>query len=305
MMQSSLDFRWLKQRVSIARFLAHRGLGDRLRVCGNKLIGPCPIHGGDNPSAFVVDRQRNLWHCFTGCQAGGDLIDLVQRIDGTGYRQVAYTLSELADNGLGTMPSVVTQLASRPFKTFKKRLSLDSHHPFLQKKGISPQTARRFDVGAYRGKGMLEDCIAVRLHDPFGHPLGYVGRRLQPEPRCKWVFPPSLPKSRLLYHYHCLRPPRQGPIIIVEDPWSVLRLEQLHFPAVSLLGVSLSIEQKQLLQTFNPKLIMLDGDSPGRLAQQRICSFLNVMPIWLEDGLDPDDLSDKQLQRLIIPHLSL
>lgn len=47
---------------------------DRLNVdyniAGNRIYGPCPIHGGDNPEAFSlylegVNNIRGIWHCYT------------------------------------------------------------------------------------------------------------------------------------------------------------------------------------------------------------------------------------------------
>lgn len=44
--------------------------------------GPCPIHGGDNRSAFACDDER--WHCWTQC-GGGDVIALVEKLRGCSF----------------------------------------------------------------------------------------------------------------------------------------------------------------------------------------------------------------------------
>lgn len=304
MIPDRLDFRWLKERVSIERFLEHRGLLDALRRRGHSLVGSCPIHHGDNPSAFVVNCRRNLWHCFTGCQTGGDLIELVRRLEHISYHQVAHVLLEIVEGGAHRASSAPSRPSDRRFKPFQKRLDLDPHHPFLRDKGIHAETAARFEVGAWCGPGMLQGCIAVRLRDRSGRPLGYAGRRLNPENRGKWVFPPRLPKSQLLYHYHRLTRHLQGPVIVVEGPWSVLRLEQLNLCSVALFGVSLSLHQAKLLASYQPLLVMLDGDAIGRQSQERMCGLLNARPVTLADGLDPDDLSDEELEEVVLSTLS-
>ena len=96
-----LDFRILKRTVSLERVLAERGLLSGLRMRGGQLVGACPIHGGDNVNAFVVHPVRNLWRCFTRCDAGGDIVELVRRLDNCGYREVAYYLASLAGVVLG------------------------------------------------------------------------------------------------------------------------------------------------------------------------------------------------------------
>ena len=59
----ALDLRRLKRSVSIEHVLADRGLLAGMRRRG-QLVGACPIHGGDNPDAFVVNPQRGLWRCY-------------------------------------------------------------------------------------------------------------------------------------------------------------------------------------------------------------------------------------------------
>lgn len=33
--------------------------------------GPCPIHGGNNPTSFSVNLETGSWHCFSECAAAG------------------------------------------------------------------------------------------------------------------------------------------------------------------------------------------------------------------------------------------
>ncbi len=40
----------------------------------------CIVHGGDNPSSFSIDSERQLWYCFS-CNEGGDLIDLCEAVE--------------------------------------------------------------------------------------------------------------------------------------------------------------------------------------------------------------------------------
>ena len=58
---SSLSFRWLKQQVSIAGVLIAYDLASALRQRGDQLYGTCPLHSGDNPTAFRVHLQRGIW----------------------------------------------------------------------------------------------------------------------------------------------------------------------------------------------------------------------------------------------------
>ena len=326
MTATHLNFKLLKQTVSISQVLAAKGLTNHFKKRGDRLIGPCPIHGGDNPSAFVVSISKNLWYCFSRCQAGGDVIDLVRRIDHLSYRQTAARLASLAalsppsQSRQPTAPSAAKTHTDRQppqehpsrrlptFRPYKRRLFLDPHSPFLQHKGISPATAHTFEAGAYHATGFLQDCMGVRLHDPSGNPLGYLGRRLDRDQAVtygKWKLPTRLPKRHILYGFHRVADLLHRGLCLVECPWGVMRLHQLGVPAVALLGAHLSTTQRKLLANAKRIVIILDGDLTGRTASTKVKESLmdttDVKIVNLPDDLDPDDLSDQELKSLLSP----
>jgi DNA primase len=305
--QVRLDFRDLKARVAIEHVLADKGLLARFSVRGDKLVGPCPLHLGDSNTAFVVSRSRNLWYCFTRCRCGGDVIDLVRRLQGCSYSDTARYLADLA--GVAMLPAVTLP----PFVPFTARMLLDPSASFLGHKQIRPDTARAFEAGAYHGRGFLQGCIAVRLHDPAGQPLGYAGRVLDPERALrqgKWRLPPRFPKASVLFNYHRVAAQLCQGVVLVEDPWSVMRFAQIGISALALLGTTLSPAQHSLLVAAPRILLMLDGDGAGRLATQdlrRCLTHARVASVALPDEIDPDQLSDRELRTccglfLPVPH---
>ena len=304
MIPSHLNLRQLKQTVTIEQVLADKGLLDRLRRRGARLVGPCPLHGGDNPTAFAVDVARNIWHCFTACACGGDVVEMARRLSDGTFAGAARYLAQLA--GCAPVPRLTATRGRRTqrFRPFTRRLPLDPSAAFLACKGITQKTARRYEVGAYHGPGMLSDCVAVRLHDPLGQPLGYAGRRLDPDQaraRGKWVFPPRLPKSTLLYGYHQAQHLLHRGAVVVECPWGVLRVAQIGMPAVALLGTALSPSQRDLLLPLPKVVLLLDGDQAGRRATESIKAQLaKAILVDLPEGLDPDDLSDEELFRILV-----
>lgn len=310
MIPSHLDFKNLKRRVSIADVLIDKGLRTQYRNRGNKLTGPCPVHGGDNPRAFVVDLTRNIWHCFTGCNTGGDLIEFVRRMDGKSYRQIAEYLAGLAVSQPVEPNTNIYSSVKKTFRPFKKKLPLDPHTSWFRKKGIYSTTALRFETGAYCERGFLEECIGVRLHDLRGQPLGYAGRRMNPlhiKTYGKWKFPTGLAKASLLYNFHRVQHTMKRGLAVVECPWAVMRLSQLSIPAVSLLGTNLSLAQLPLLLDADRIILMLDGDRAGKNAMNRIKAALaphvSVRSFILPNNLDPDDLNDDELKK--VSHLLL
>jgi phage/plasmid primase-like uncharacterized protein len=70
---------YIKQVVDPMLIISSLGI-PIARQQGNQARGPCPIHGGDNKSAFAVDLDTGRWRCFSHeCHVGhSDIIGLVQ-----------------------------------------------------------------------------------------------------------------------------------------------------------------------------------------------------------------------------------
>jgi DNA primase len=78
-----------------------------LKRDGDKLVGPCPVHNGDSPRAFHADLKKNVWHCFSRCQKGGNQIDLVAQKEGISIREAGLKLQERFLGGDQARPKVV------------------------------------------------------------------------------------------------------------------------------------------------------------------------------------------------------
>ncbi len=116
----------------------------------------CPFHQEKTPS-FYVNRQRQSWHCF-GCDKGGDVISLVQGIEGMDFRDA---LAHLAMKAGVTLPAfnteaagerkrlqTVNDLASRFFRSILLQ-SPDAGHAreYAEKRGIDDLTGDLFRIG--------------------------------------------------------------------------------------------------------------------------------------------------------------
>jgi DNA primase len=301
------SFHFLKTRVSITQILEAYGLHAGLKMRGDQLTGSCPLHGGDNPTAFRVHLRRNLWRCFTAC-GGGDTVELVRRIHGCSHAQAARHLHRLAQSlPLHSSPSEPAAAASS-FRPFTRTITLNPQVHFLQSvKKISLDTARLFEAGITQTSTFLKNAVAVRLYDLHGHPLGYCARILPADHIArfgKWRFPKHFPKAHILYNAHRAKPFRHQGIIVVECPWAAMRLHQAGFPnTVSLLGTQLFQNQIEWLSKAPGILLMLDGDPPGRDASARIALSLNsrtaVYTHLLSNNKEPEDLADQTLASIV------
>lgn len=302
----------LKTRIRIPQVLAALGVLPRFHRQGGRWVGPCPIHGGDNPNAFTVNVDRNVWYCFTRCGRGGTVIDLALALCDGSWSRVGHWLSHLATVPMAAEEATSTPAGvghgSRPFRAFRATLDLDPCHPFFRRMGLDPETVRQFEAGAWHGGGFLAGMVAVRLHDLAGQPLGYAGRRLDPElihRWGKWKWPPSFPKRELLFGWHRVSGDLDRRLILVEGAWSVMKLHQAKVTGVVALGgTSASASQRALLARAHQVVLFLDGDEAGRAATARLTHdrlHSALRTIGCPTGCDPADLDEATLRGLLGP----
>jgi DNA primase len=74
----------IRQRVAIEQIAGLERSGPGWR-------GRCPLHDERTPSCVVTPGKG--WRCFGVCDTGGDVIDLVQRLDGVGFREAVRRLA--------------------------------------------------------------------------------------------------------------------------------------------------------------------------------------------------------------------
>ena len=69
----------LKQNLDVERVLSHYDV--EYKYFGDYIRCPCPIHKGDNPTAFVVN-QDFLWVCHTNGDCGkGDVFTFIEKME--------------------------------------------------------------------------------------------------------------------------------------------------------------------------------------------------------------------------------
>ncbi|MCC6131764.1 MAG: toprim domain-containing protein [Acidobacteria bacterium] len=83
----------IKARVDIIELFDSFGI--KLSSKGRGYAGNCPWHDDSKPS-LSVDREKGLYHCF-GCGESGDVVALVQKVKGLGFREALQFLSNRHD----------------------------------------------------------------------------------------------------------------------------------------------------------------------------------------------------------------
>ena len=67
----------------------------KLTKAGSNHKALCPFHTEKTPS-FIVNPERQTWHCFGACGVGGDVIELVIKIEKINFAEALKMLAQRA-----------------------------------------------------------------------------------------------------------------------------------------------------------------------------------------------------------------
>jgi 5S rRNA maturation endonuclease (ribonuclease M5) len=313
------DFKSLKQRIPIDHVLARYGVKLR-RVGPHTLYGRCPLPthtSRQSRQSFSVNLSLQVWSCHSasciaarGGRIGGHVIDLVALMERCSLREAGLRLQDWFSVRASHPPPVRTpamaSTAAEPNCPLGFALQgIDTRHPYLAQRGISPATARLFGVGMYDGNGFLAGRCAIPIRDEKSRLVAYAGRAVNGE-EPKYRFPAGFRKSQVLFNLDRAMQTGGRNVIVVEGFFDAMKVHQAGHPVVALMGTSFSQRQSELLLShFASVTLMLDGDETGRRAAKFIAqllqSKLSVNKVDLPNRVQPDQLSSTEINVLVSP----
>lgn len=300
-----MDFYDIKNRLGMEDVLDRYGINN-LKKSGKSLYGPCPIHHGDNPTAFRVSLDKNLWHCFTRC-GGGSVIDFIMQMEDLSKHEAFKKAEEWIGNGYDNNKRKIIKetikiddIPKNPPLEF--RLTLEPNHNYLKKRRIKPETAKYFDIG-YCDSGLFKGRIAIPIHDEKGKLVAYCGRAID-DKEPKYKFPKGFNKHLIVYNLHRVKKSKSKEIPLVEGYFDVFRLYQAGYESIALMGSSISkAQEKQILSLGKTLILLFDGDKAGREATKKAIEvFKGKIPFkvkYLPQGIQPDDFKEQELKRFL------
>ena len=275
-----VDFKEIKDRISMEMVLSRYGLLNLLKKSGNNLVGRCPIHNGSNPRQFSVNLDRNIFNCFGDCGSGGNVLDFVSRMEEISLRDAALLLKDWFGGNGQAKPKTKKTAKAKPEKkepkpdhinppltfTLKK---LKPNHTFFDERGIATQTVKHFGLG-YCERGILKGRIAIPIHNEKNELVAYCGRAVNEkkiEEGGKYKMPSRFVKSTVVYNLN--RQEGATRLVLVESFLSVFRLHQHGInDVVALMGSQLSAKQAELiighLGPDGKAALLFDADQAGR-----------------------------------------
>lgn len=338
-----VSFGEIKKTVSLQMVLDHYGI--RLRHAGpNTLRGKCPLptHASKTSTEiFTATLNKGVggaWACQSASctkargRVGGNVLDFVAAMEHCSIRDAAIKLQTwflvpAAGQPPGTPEGKKSRaegsaktksdqkLASKEIHGVGEReenkpltfelQKIDHAHPYLSGRGVMEETARKFGVGVFSGKGSMQGRCVIPIHNEAGQLVGYAGRAINgSEPRYK--FPVGFRKSLELYNLHRAigEANPKTRVVVVEGFFDCMRVTEAGFPCVAVMGSAMSEAQEELLvQHFSVACLLFDGDEAGQQASMECLARLGRrMWVWapvLPEGEQPDMLSVGEIRAVL------
>ena len=153
-----------------------------LQKSGRTFKANCPFHTEKTPS-FIVNPERQSWHCFGACATGGDIFSFVMRAENLQFGDALRMLAQRAGVELSSAPDreqtnaihSVNNAAATYFQDVLKSESGGAAREYLDDRKVGPQAREQFKLGlsADRWDGLIqylrthgykrEDAIAAGL----------------------------------------------------------------------------------------------------------------------------------------------
>jgi DNA primase len=179
----------IKSRIDIVSYIQRHV--PALKKAGRNHKACCPFHNEKTPS-FVVNPERQTWHCFGACSEGGDLFTFAQKLHGWEFKEALRELA--AEAGLQLQRQTPEQktaadrmdrlrgLAHTAAELFQNRLALADasavRNYIRDERGLNDETSQAFQLGyapeswdwllsslrrlGYRDDDIVEVGLAVR-----------------------------------------------------------------------------------------------------------------------------------------------
>ncbi len=312
----------LRSSVDIVSVIGERV---RLKKSGpNRYMGLCPFHTEKSPS-FTVHVVHQFYKCFS-CGAGGDVFKFITEIEGISFYEALKFLAErygipmpkrslVADEDSRLREAVfhMHELAQEAFRSNLQASAGEAARSYLQRRGVSEETAALFGLGysdrsgrsllrifeqqglgsrlehsglaRKRDDGSFYDYFRNRLmfpiHNESGKIIGFGGRALAAEDNPKYLNSPETPiykKSAVLYNLHRAKEAirKEDRVILVEGYMDAIGVTAAGIHGVvASCGTSLTTQQVQSLKRHSQRIVVnFDPDAPGANAAERSINLL-------------------------------
>lgn len=241
----------------------------------NRFQDRCPLHGGDNDTAFCYYKDSNIWRCFThlchekwGSGPNGLMRGL--NIDCTQVEYDRVIHSQFITERAAEEPEIKVER-----KTVIQHLD-ELPSTYFIKRGFHASILQSYDIGTcFNIKSPMYNRAVVPCYEESGqYAIGFSGRDIT-NTDSKWKHSYGFKKSHYLYN---LWKQKQNVLkyqtaILVEGFGDVWKMEEAGVPCcLAIMGTNLSIAQSDILSRLGVMklILLLDNDPPGETSKTSI-----------------------------------
>ena len=159
--------RQIKESLRLSEYI---GRFIKLKRAGSNFVGLCPFHDEKTPS-FMINDKKGFFYCF-GCKATGDIIDFESMYNGRDKHDALLTLADLAGVDVSEFEKTTFESVKKAknlknvFKIAQKVFSSEIPVKYLEKRGITAETAKEWGLGfGGRETGKLENVFEEHGED--------------------------------------------------------------------------------------------------------------------------------------------
>lgn len=297
--------------------ISHRYFGDYIRCA-------CPIHGGDNPTAFVISEDF-LWCCHTGDCGAGDVFTFVEIMEDVDFPKAVNKVAEIL--GIDIDNLVIAERKNDYLKDVerfmkyiksKKKRETKAEEYTVNAELLSVKKFRHFDEATLRHFNLTlaheieldkKSGGTFKLYERLVIPItvddvqiGVSLRKIRAKDNPKWFHAPhTMETGDILYNIDSCK--NCDTIIVCEGIFDVWGWYEAGFNAVCTFGAHLTEEQYRILLRSGKDIVWsYDGDSAGLSATQSAINKMrykiNQWVIKMPDGLDPGSCKPDELIEL-------
>ena len=226
----------------------------------------CPFHD-DNSESCSINLDKGVWICFAGC-GQGSLKSFIQEYKDWDFKQVNQYLVSYKDTHskrLFIEPPIVEE---GPLPEVNVPFKLGMVPKWIFDRGFDKQSMKKWLCGISPANGLI-----IPVKDINFRTVGWITRQEKQIP--KYLYSKGLKKSHILFGQPYIRDCEY--VCVTEGPLDAMWLNQLGFPAVALLGMSMSEKQKDLILTLPTKeiILCLYNDEAGQRGKKRAFELLD------------------------------
>lgn len=256
----------------------------------------CPFHYDTSPS-LSINLEKEVWICFSGCGAGS-LMTFFQRLLNKTPTEI-FQLNSEQDLTLdfGLTQQKTEPVAELPEISMSSTLLMDKFPQWVYNRGFSKSILMQFGCGTDADRSLV---IPAKTRE--GKTVGTITRRRELQP--KYLYSKGFRKSKILFAADHISETQR--VYVVEGSLDAMWLHQNGYPAIALLGMSLSDIQKDLLLKLpiSEVVLCLDNDEAGKkgkqLAMKKLRNHISTSFIAIPDGKkDVQDLLVDELDRIM------